>query len=745
MIMGPLSVMMSMARSLCLWVLLVVISLAAAENTTYAGRTLTDVLREFTSRGLPIIFSSQLVTTEMTVMREPATGNPLRVLEQLLADQGLHASPGPLGSIRIVAALSGGPVSHIKVVSDKIEDVSTLAAWARSFITADMTDEQKGLKIWESVVKFRHQHAPPHEVGSTDQCVHDVIKTFNVYGYGQCCCTSANIVQLARYIGLDARGRAIHGHSVPEVFWNGRWHMLDASLINYFPMPDGTIASVDDIVAAVTTWRKEHPSFDVLMAKGRHWRDALGVGGWKSGPPLLAACPFYDEKGWLPAGTHDWGSTMSEYAGDVNFVYEYGYSQGYDLNIQLRPGERLVRNWSERGLSVDSTERQASGLAGAQVGKADLRYAPAYGDLAPGRLGNGTLTYTVPLASAAYRAGTLLTENVTSTVNDQKMPTVHVLDPTKPAAIVVRMPCSYVYLSGTLTCEAVIGNNGSITVAVSDNHGLDWKPVARIATSGKQRLDLSSLVKGRYDYRVRCELTGAGTGLNHLELAHDIQHSQRALPALGAGSNTITFSVGEQQGTIAIEASGGTDDSSDRRWLAQAHAALTGFRSTGADSRDALWIEGKQAQLTIPVETPGDLTRLRLGCHYRARGQGDGWEYQVSYDDGVTFATIGSAPGQVVGNCLYVSSTAIPAATRKALVRFSGTQNNTCGIFNLSIHADYREPYGSFRPIMITYRWTENGIAKEDVHIANSPLETYQITCVTVPVMTSITLALAAP
>ena len=39
-----------------------------------------------------------------------------------------------------------------------------------------------------------------------------------------------------------ARGWAINGHSVPEVFWDGAWHMLDASLINYFPKADGTIA-----------------------------------------------------------------------------------------------------------------------------------------------------------------------------------------------------------------------------------------------------------------------------------------------------------------------------------------------------------------------------------------------------------------------------------------------------------------------------------------------------------------------
>ncbi|MBA3708825.1 MAG: hypothetical protein H0W83_08420 [Planctomycetes bacterium] len=725
-----------MIRCLLVWSVLVVASMPAAESAPYASRSLDEVLHELGSHGLPIVFSSLLVRSDMTIMREPAPGAPARVLEQLLADQGLQASPGPGGILRVVAAPSGGPVSHISVVSDRVEDVSSLAAWAHACLKPEMTDEQKGLKIWETVVKFSHQASPPHESGPIGADVHDAIKEFNVYGYGQCCCASAAIEQLARYVGLDARGRAIRGHSVPEVYWSGHWHLLDASLINYFPMPDGTIASVDDIISAIASWRSEHPDID---AKDRPWREVLGADGWKRGPPLLAACPFYDAKGWLPARTHDWGATMSEYNGGGEFVFEYGYLEGYEVNIQLRPGERLVRNWSERGLHVDLHDHGAHELAGAKVGDGDLCYSPRYGDLAPGRLGNGTLSYAVPLASGAYRGGALLVDNVASTAQDHRLPAVHVVDPSRPASIVLRMPCSYIYLGGTLACDAVIGAGGAIVISLSDNHGADWQQVARIASTGSERIDLSPLVLRRYDYRLRCEFIGAGTGLDRMDITHDIQHSQRALPALGIGINTISFSAGAQQGTIAIEGSGGTKEGGDVRWLSDAHATMTGFR-TGPPYRDALWIEGRQAQLTIPVETPGDITRLRMGCHYRARGQGDGWDYQVSFDHGATFTSIGSAHGQVAGNCAYSESTAIPPGARSALVRFSGTQNNTCGIFDLRIDADYREPRGGFRPVAITYRWTEDGAAKEDVHIARSPSESYTITCAARPIMSSITL-----
>src|SRR5579862_7947078 len=87
-----------------------------------------------------------------------------------------------------------GIVSHIKVLSDKVEDVSSLEAWKKSFIKDGMTDEQKALAAWNTVVRFQHQDPPPNEfLQGGDDNVHDPIKSFNVYGYGMCCCASCSI------------------------------------------------------------------------------------------------------------------------------------------------------------------------------------------------------------------------------------------------------------------------------------------------------------------------------------------------------------------------------------------------------------------------------------------------------------------------------------------------------------------------------------------------------------------------
>jgi len=190
------------------------------------------------------------------------------------------------------AAPDVGVVCHVKVLSDKVPDVSSLEAWKQSFIKDGMTDEQKALAAWKTRVMFAYQDAPPREFLQSDPCVHDPIKTFNVYGYGMCCCASSNVEALSRYVGLEARGAAIALHSVPEVFWDGAWHLLDASLVNYFPKPDGKIASIEEICAAVQGWLKEHPECkgnnDKLVAVHR----ADGWTGWRKGVKQLPFCKF---------------------------------------------------------------------------------------------------------------------------------------------------------------------------------------------------------------------------------------------------------------------------------------------------------------------------------------------------------------------------------------------------------------------------------------------------------------------
>ena len=635
-----------------------------------------------------------------------------------------------------------GIVSHIKVVSDKVADVSSIEAWRQSYINPGMTDREKALAVWETVVAHQHQDAPPIEfLHNPENTVLDPIKMFNVYGYSFCSVHASHLAAMARAAGLTARNQSIQRHCTAEVWWDDAWHMLDASLVNYFPKPDGTIASVDEIIAAITEWYKDHPEL-----KGNP--DALETfrknPGWKQGPKLLADCPFYGEDGLLPATFPwqcGWPETMREYDGTRQFVYESGYSMGYQVNVQLREGERLVRNWSNRGLHLQMGETDKAGripqsLEG-KIGEGPFRYSPKYGDLAPGRIGNGVREYDVPLASGAFRGGALRAENLAATADDKRTPAVHVKDAAETGVLVIRMPSSYVYLGGELKFKAVVGRGGEIVVSFSDNNGLDWRKVRTIAKSGDVTLDLKPLVFRRYDYRLKFEMAGAGTGLDALSIRHDVQHSQRPLPALAQGNNTITFSTAPDEGTVTLEGSTLMKNRGKQLVYTDFHPVVENL------GEPMLSVKGREGAITFPVTTPGDMTRLRVFTFYRARDARDRWEVETSFDDGQTWKPLGplEGPHKAMGKPFVLTD--VPAGARSALVRWRGAQRNAALLFNVRIDADYREPHGGFRPVKVTYVWEEAGVEKHHVHVAPSPRETYEIHCDGKPLMRSLTVELA--
>jgi len=633
-------------------------------------------------------------------------------------------------SVPAFAASDVGVVSHVKVVSDRVQDVSSLEAWKAAFIKPGMTDRDKALAVWKSVVMFRHQDIPPNEFLETETHPHDPIEDFNVYGYGQCCCASANIEALARFIGMDARGWGITGHSVPEISIGGRWCMFDASLINYFKKPDGSIAGVEEIGGSITNWIERHPEFKDNEEKLRQF---MPRDGWKNGPEIVAGGTGYDDNGWLPAATHGWYNTLSEFGHPKkNFIYDYGCAVGYEVNVQLRPGETLTRNWSNKGLHVNMLDGGAPGCLNGVVGQDQLRYSPALGDLAPGRIGNGTDVWDVPLDDARLKAGALRVDDL---VADGR--SIRVSDDARGAGeLELRMPSSYVYLGGKISFDIFLNPRGSVQVSISDNNGLDWKPLGNFNSSGRKELDLQPMILRRYDYRILFLLNGSAS-VGAVQIANEIQHSQRPLPALDKGDNTIHFSAGSQEGTITVE--GLTEDPAQPKNLLfkDFHPQLANV------SEEHLQVKGGEGQMIVPIQTPGEMSRLRIGCHYRARDKRDGWTIDASFDGGKTYVPIGKLEGGHAGFGSYLVLDHVPAGTRSALVRFSGVQRNTTLMLDLRICADYHEPHGGFAPVRVTYAWEEAGTPHRDVHVVHQPDETYTLHCDSKPLMKSISLQLA--
>jgi hypothetical protein len=219
-----------------------------------------------------------------------------------------------------------------------------------------------------------------------------------------------------------------------------------------------------------------------------------------------------------------------------------------------------------------------------------------------------------------------------------------------------------------------------------------------------------------------------------LKLTHDVQHSQRALPALAQGANTITFAAGRQEGTVTVQGSTQAASKGKNLLYTDFHPKSEGMKEFPP------FLKGKSGEITFAVTTPGDLARLRVGVHYRARDKRDGFDVAASFDEGKTWNAIGRLEGPTgIGQSRYFVFGGVPAKSRAALVRLAGQQVNTTGIQDLRIDADYVEPHGGVGPVKVTYVWEEGGVEKRDVHVARQGNETYTIQCAGKPVMKSLT------
>src|SRR5438046_4672782 len=111
---------------------------------------------------------------------------PILIAAALLSVSSSHAQQSPVGV-----------VSHLNVVSDKSQDISSLEAWKKTYITDSMSDQEKAIAIFNTVVRYRHQANPPKEYLTSEEAgghVHGPLKSFHVYGYGQCCCAASEVI-----------------------------------------------------------------------------------------------------------------------------------------------------------------------------------------------------------------------------------------------------------------------------------------------------------------------------------------------------------------------------------------------------------------------------------------------------------------------------------------------------------------------------------------------------------------------
>jgi hypothetical protein len=91
-----------MPAARCLVLLALVTTVQASATGSWEGKPLSEALLELGSRGLRIVFTSRVVTTEMRVAAEPVATEPREILDELLAPHGLTVREGKRGTLVVV-------------------------------------------------------------------------------------------------------------------------------------------------------------------------------------------------------------------------------------------------------------------------------------------------------------------------------------------------------------------------------------------------------------------------------------------------------------------------------------------------------------------------------------------------------------------------------------------------------------------------------------------------------------------
>jgi hypothetical protein len=205
--------------------------------------------------------------------------------------------------------------------------VTSATAFASLASTAG-SDEAFATQVWQYVVN----HTNPYcSAGSTYEFTSDPLRILYGYGFGCCDQLAVTLAWLWNGAGYQARLAMMTFHTIPEIFYGNAWHMLDPDHRVFYRNPDGSIASVDQILANPslvantpdgTGWSSQtmaqlyasnasslqyvplsasysnppNPLFSLLPHESMELRD---VNPW----PNKIVLPINDTETWLPSGS----------------------------------------------------------------------------------------------------------------------------------------------------------------------------------------------------------------------------------------------------------------------------------------------------------------------------------------------------------------------------------------------------------------------------------------------------------
>ena len=601
-----------------------------------------------------------------------------------------------------------------RVVGKMRPDFHSMESLLQSPPFAGKSGEQLILALYDyftSKVDGTYHFWPADEIQGNPRvrrCVADPLALLNVYGFAICGQTASIMSGIYRAAGFACRGLGLPGHVLTEVYFEGRWHILDIDMWTWFRTPEGHIASAFELAKNATS----------LILENKN----------KSNP-----CNLPDRDLNSYAKMYDKTETLSDH---VKGVLPQWDIRGHTMDFHLRPGETLLRSQTSQGRFHLAQSWKKSFLQHKSEwrGEPRERYAPFR------TYGNGKWTYEPRLSAdyADFEAGVWdrsgVTQNATGLLGSGaatfriQSPYLFAGKPDFSGEIITHADGSWLEATG----------KGDVRIEI-DGVENDWHNVIESKAAFDQRIDVTAILEARYDCRIRVTL-GANAQLSRLKFDGFIMTAPLALPRLTDGANEMEVHCLDKHHMYTVP------------W-----SELVDFRATSELTKR--WIDAENAEPKMYIDgwqmiAPKGSGPVRVAFKFDApAGKNFAWAYvQASVREGPPEQPNGSAllewslDGEHYVACAGIpipnsplqwdggidGEFVLPVRAGNLWIRIT----SDTPISGLEFHGHLDEGLPVADPLHITHRWMEDGSEKSYSAPVGSTL--YSVPCGKNPIAHSI-------
>ena len=594
-------------------------------------------------------------------------------------------------------------VCNVKVVTDGNPDYTDIGSMLYSITSRWDQPKDKCWALWYWNHIARRQTLPMH--------VHfreltDPIRQFNDYGFTMCSTVAGVNCSTWGALGMNVKFWDISLHTVPEVYYDGRWHMYDSSLTALYTLCDGkTLAGVQDIGAEGACEASGGKSEPGHIAK-YHCITATSRNGFLAGCDTIRALEE-ESKCFNPRGL--------KYRSQFN-----NWDLGHRYILNLRDNEVYTRYYHRLDENTPNGKEQDDKHT-------DFKADPAYyvpnehtGKDSEGRnpryhlRGNGLRDWT-PALTAEGLAGNAYA------LTGMKAIAPAGLEPAaagQPGEVVFKVEGANVMTSLGIKAALTRSHADDLAaIAVSTDNGLHWKEVWHADKTGELPVDLRLIepVNSAYDVLVKISLTGKAAAsdarLQSIAFHSITQVNSKTQPRLRLGKNTVCLQAGEQTDSIVV-----WPDLASKKYKDYViEEKNTEHPEELKNSLVALCAEkgGEDAYIVFRVDAPSDITRVTYGGRFCAHGQKAHHAISHSFDGGKTWKqtyalTDITSPNDVIH---YEKIDDVPAGSKSVLFKYLWEATNAgpaiCGLYAVRMEVNHKAAKAVPSPMEVTYTWKE--------------------------------------